>query len=96
MATYKFGGSLFRNSGEMHTAIAEAWLSQDGYNTNTCDCMQEVLGYMSDEALAEECCDAWFRVGPIDTVDTTELVAAFADIRDNFDKHFPVLPPYQP
>ncbi len=95
MATYEFGGSLYRDSGEMHTAIAVAWLQADGMNTR--EDMQDTLSEMSDVALAGECREAWFLdKDAIFEFDPIELEGAFADIRENFDKHFPTLPPYQP
>ncbi len=100
MATYEFGGSLCRNSTEMHTAIAVAWLSADGSNTR--EDMLKTLSEVSDSGLTYECEETWFNWdrGEEDGVnpafDPIELEGAFSDIRDNFDKHFPVLPPYQP
>ncbi len=95
MATYEFGGSLYRNSTEMHEAIVVAWLSADGSNTR--EDMQEALGALSDQALAEECTDVWFYYNDSNSeFDLVELEREFANIRDNFDKHFPTLPPYQP
>lgn len=56
MSSFEFGGMLYRNSAEMHHAIAEQWLSAHGLNSTAQ--MYESLE-QTDEALADECIDNW-------------------------------------
>ena len=93
--SYKFGGRLFRNSAEMHHAIAEQWLSAGGANTT--DDMYEALD-RRDSELADEAISAWDLSeyadddpGPrgdlprrYSEFSRVALIKAFAHIRDNF------------
>jgi hypothetical protein len=91
---YEFGGMLYRNSRDMHIAIAEEWLSAGGRNTR--DEMLADLPGISDSDLADEAIANWDANDmhrpdgePPQRFDRDELIAAFVDIRANFDHHFP-------
>jgi hypothetical protein len=81
MSEYEFGGMLYRNNREMHIAIAESWLS--GYGRNTTRFIADIISSVSDSDLADEVIAGWKEC------DRDELIAAFADIRQHFDRHFP-------
>jgi hypothetical protein len=83
---YAFGGMLYRNSKQMHVAIAENWLCADGLNCRKD--MLNVLSSASDEALADELIEVWIS-GEDEEVSREEMVDAFREIRENFDAHFP-------
>jgi hypothetical protein len=93
--SYKFGGMLYRNSREMHVAIAEEWLSAGGRNHR--DDMFADLGRVTDGDLADDAIANWDAndqggedAEPSEHFDREELVAAFRSIRANFDAHFPL------
>jgi hypothetical protein len=83
---YEFGSMLYRNSRDMHVAMAEEWLSAGGANHR--DDMLESLAAMSDEALADEAIEAW-TLDENEDFDRSDFLAAWADVRSQFDAHFP-------
>lgn len=85
MTQHQFAGMLYRNTREMHVAIAEEWLSAGGRNTRE-DILHD-LAVMSDADLADEAVANWDK--PDEHFDRDELIAAFCSIRANFDTHFP-------
>lgn len=90
MAQFEFGGSVYRNSADMHTAIAETWISANGLNSRT-----EMLEWIAERAagqLADDAIAGWFVEGndqDLPEFDRDALIRAIADVQDNFDRHFP-------
>jgi hypothetical protein len=92
--SYEFGGMLYRNSREMHIAIAKTWLSANGRSTRAD--MSEALATLTDDELADEAIDGW-SLGEEDDdgiarptgFARADLIAAFADLRTDFETHFP-------
>jgi hypothetical protein len=91
MPSYVFQGALHRNAREMLDAIAEAWLTGDGWATK--DDQLATLTAMSDLELATECIetlgldqpDPWDTDARAHTVSNryadVDLAAAFARLR---------------
>jgi hypothetical protein len=84
--SYEFQSMLYRTEREMHIAIAESYLSAGGNNDN--ETMLKFLAEMSDTDLANDAIENWELKDNPD-FNTDELVAAMADIRNNFAEHFP-------
>ena len=92
MTQYYFAGSLYRCSNDMHMACAEEWLSAGGKNDR--QTMLEFLSKMTDAELTEDCWSGW-NLGEHDPESNKAefsketLQECFADIRKDFDEHFP-------
>lgn len=86
MPSFQFAGRLYRNSREMHAAIAAEWLSAGGANSRAT--MIEFLAEASDEQLAAEAEASW-ELADDENYDRGELAAAFARLRRDFDERFP-------
>ena len=90
----EFAGDLYRNRTAMLQAIAEGWVS--GHGTNSVAHQREIFAKDSDEKLAAEAIEEWFsepmcedeesedydRAAIANRPNMAELVAAFADLRD--------------
>jgi len=103
MGECEFQSALYRNVREMCLAIAEEWLSYSGLNDR--DEIQKALTSSSDAYLADQCINMWRLDKSDDDISTfddattwmqrrgatrDDLIESFADIRANFDEHFPV------
>jgi hypothetical protein len=98
MSSYEFQNTLFRTEAEMLNAVAGEWLSAGGMNDG--ETMRQFLAGYSDEELARECVEGWGLDLPESEdgeetwmekrgVDQDDISDVFADMRANFDKHFP-------
>jgi hypothetical protein len=76
--SFQFMGRLYRNSAEMHAAIAEEWMSAGGSNSRAD--VREAFDRWSDEELADEVDEAW-KLSYAPEFDRRALIAAFGDVR---------------
>jgi hypothetical protein len=84
--SYEFQSIWYRMQSDMHAAIAERWLSADGINSR--EDMLRFLSDMSDEDCAINAETNW-ELADHEYYDRSELMAAFAELRANFDERFP-------
>jgi hypothetical protein len=76
--SFQFMGRLYRNSSEMHSAIAAEWMTAGGSNSQAD--IREEFDRWSDAELADEVDDAW-KLRYDSEFDRRALIAAFKDIR---------------
>lgn len=101
MSNYEFQSMSYRTSGEMAAAIAGEWLSACGHNPR--EFMVEELRHHTDAELADDCIEGWALNQKPDwlgeenpktwmeqrEISRDDIVAAFADLRRDFDARFP-------
>jgi DNA-binding ferritin-like protein len=84
--SYEFASALYRNSREMHDAIAEDYMSAGGANDR--ETMREFFAKTTNEQLAGGAEEDW-ELLENDNYDRAQLVAALEDLRVNLDERFP-------
>ncbi len=95
--TLEFGGALYPTPRAMCHAIASAWMTADGNNTNA-----DIAGFFgdTDEQLADDCIQGWGLDQPVVTdtyscseaepwmdergIDRDDIIKGFADYRREF------------